>query len=95
MRTITTKTFNCLKIYEAGYIDALYVRVDNLILLYIYEILYITYIGHEFLSNIWNVKNWTKTKDIGKKVGAFGLNMAGKIAEGVATAYSKHILGIS
>ena len=43
--------------------------------------------GHDFLANIRNTSNWEKTKDVGKKVGAFGLNMAAKIAEGVATAY--------
>lgn len=42
--------------------------------------------GHEFLSNSRNNENWQKAKDIGGKVGAFGLNMASKIAEGVVTA---------
>ncbi len=51
--------------------------------------------GHEFLGNIRNPDNWAKTKEVGGKIGAFGLNMAEKIAEGVATAYLKQVLGLS
>lgn len=50
--------------------------------------------GHEFLSNIRNNSNWEKTKDVGSKIGAFGLNVAAKIAEGVATAHIKQVLGL-
>ena len=50
--------------------------------------------GHEFLSNIRANSNWEETKKIGSKVGAFGLNMAAKIAEGVATASIKQMLSL-
>lgn len=87
--------YNCLKLYEAGYIDALCVEIDNSILPYIHEIRDITYRGHEFLANIRAPENWEKTKTIGAKVGTFGLSMASKIAEGVAAAYLKQITGLS
>lgn len=58
------------------------------------QIFDLTPAGHEFLSNIRNAQNWEKTKDVGKKIGAFGLNIASKIAEGVATAYLKQQLGL-
>lgn len=87
--------YNCLKLYEAGYIDALCIHVDNSILPYIHEIRDITYRGHEFLANIRAPESWEKTKAIGAKVGSFGLSMASKIAETVATAYFKQIMGLS
>lgn len=86
--------YNCLKLYEAGYINAVCVHVDNSALPYIHEIIDISYPGHEFLANIRKEENWTKTKEIGAKIGSFGLHMAGAIAEGVATAYFKRELGI-
>lgn len=89
-----TIRYNCLKLYEAGYIEAVCIHLDNSPLPYIHEIIDITYPGHEFLSNIRKPENWEKAKDIGNKIGAFGLNMAEKIAEGVATAYLKQALGI-
>lgn len=87
--------YNCLKLYEAGYIEAMCIHADNSPLPYIHEIIDITYPGHEFLANIRKRENWEKTKAIGEKVGVFSLSMAGKIAEGVATAYLKQVLGIS
>lgn len=54
----------------------------------------LTPLGHEFLANIRSSGNWAKTKEIGSKVGAFGLNMASKIAEGVVTALVKQQLGL-
>lgn len=50
--------------------------------------------GHEFLANIRSNENWNKTKAIGSKIGAFGLDMASKIAEGVATALLKQHLNL-
>lgn len=86
--------YNCLKLYEAGYIDALCIDVDNSPLPCIHEIIDIRFQGHEFLSNVKKTENWEKTKELGEKIGSFGLNMAGKIAEGVATAYFKQTLGL-
>lgn len=54
----------------------------------------LTVYGHEFLSKIRDSKNWSKTKELGLKVGAFGLDMTSKIAEGIATAYLKQQLGL-
>lgn len=59
------------------------------------EVRDLTPYGHEFLSNIRDQGNWAKTKEIGGKVGAFGLNMVAKIAEGVATAYLNKQLGMN
>lgn len=50
--------------------------------------------GHEFLSSIRENSNWTKTKEIGGKIGSFSLSMVSKIAEGIATAYLKQQLGL-
>lgn len=86
--------YNCLKLYEAGYISAICVHVDNSTLPYIHEIIDITYPGHEFLASIRKEENWEKTKEIGEKIGSFGLRMAGTIAEGVASAYFKQVLGV-
>lgn len=86
--------YNCLKLYEAGYIDAVYIDNIDSAFPYIHEIIDIRYPGHEFLATIRKEENWNKTKEIGSKVGAFSLSMAGAIAEGVATAYFKRELGI-
>ncbi|WP_164545992.1 DUF2513 domain-containing protein [Latilactobacillus curvatus] len=42
--------------------------------------------GHQFLSDIRNDTNWSKTKSIAKTVGNFSLNALSNIAEGVTTA---------
>lgn len=49
--------------------------------------------GHEFLANTRTSVNWEKAKKIGGKVGAFGLEMASKISEGIATAALNKLLG--
>ena len=59
------------------------------------DVLDLTPYGHEFLANIREQNNWSKTKEIGGKIGAFGLNMVAKIAEGVATAYLNKLLGMN
>lgn len=48
--------------------------------------------GHEFIANARSNDNWNKAKEIGGKIGAFGLDMASKITEGVVTALLKQYL---
>lgn len=53
---------------------------------------YITFAGHEFLEKIRPDTVWEKTSKIAGKVGNFSLQMIGKIAEGVATAYINKLI---
>lgn len=86
--------YNCLKLYEAKYIDAVCISIDNSALPYICEIRDITYKGHEFLANIRNEKSWDNVKEIGKKVGFLGLGSAFEIAAGIASSTIKQHLGL-
>lgn len=54
--------YNCLKLYEAGYIDALCIHVDNSVLPCIYEIRDITYPGHQLLAKIRDADQWGDIK---------------------------------
>lgn len=82
--------YSLFNLEQAGYIDAMPLRADGGV--YSYFVNYITFSGHEYLANIRSNRNWEKTKEIGSKVGVFGLNIIAKIAEGVATAYLKQQL---
>lgn len=42
--------------------------------------------GHELLANIRSDLNWTKIKDVGAKVGSFGLNNVAEIAKDIFLA---------
>ncbi len=87
--------YACLKLEEGGLLTLMTTDSHMFYLPGIKVIISMTYQGHEFLANIKESTNWKKTKEIGGKIGAFGINMAGKIAEGVATAFLKQqLLGI-
>jgi len=87
--------YTCLKLGEGGLLDLMTIDPHMSYLPGIKVIISMTYQGHEFLSSIKSPTNWEKTKKIGGDVGAFGIKMAGKIAEGVATSFLKQqLLGI-
>lgn len=78
---------NDMLIYHLRYcIDADLICADESSPVCDYVISDLTPSGHELIANIRNNSNWASTKDIGSKVGAFGLNMVAKIAESVATS---------
>ena len=84
--------YSLYNLEQAGFIDVTKQYADGGIFFYLVN--YITFAGHEYLENVRSPRNWKKTKEIGLKIGNFGLNMVAKIAEGVATAYLKQQLGI-
>lgn len=78
--------YTCLKLEEGGYLDLTTITMMRMPMPGIKQINGLTYQGHEFLNSIRENKNWTKTKDIAKKAGAFSLKMLGEIAQNVASA---------
>lgn len=72
--------YSVKKLYEAGYIK-MFVEENAKEDFSFYRVTKITYLGHEFLENIRNGKNWKKVKSIGKAVGSFSLSILGEIAK--------------
>ncbi len=62
-----------LKLGEGGFLNLITVEMQGSYLPGIKVICDMTYQGHELLSNIRTPTNWAKTKEIGGKIGAFGL----------------------
>ncbi|WP_164995861.1 DUF2513 domain-containing protein [Miniphocaeibacter massiliensis] len=71
--------YSCLKLYEAGYIDAMVIKTMNRFLPGIKSIHDITYDGHEFLSTIRDNNNWKVIKDRAKTIGVFSLKTISQI----------------
>ena len=81
---IATLKYTVLKMKEANLLNVTVVKADGSIILE-FLITDITYYGHEFLENIKEDNNWTKIKDIAKKVGASSISAITQIAIGVIT----------
>ena len=80
-----TVQYTCLKLVEAGYIDAKvvrYIRQANRVTI----IMDLTYNGHEFLNTIRSDKNWEKIKSTAKAAGVFSLKGLFEIGSTVAAA---------
>lgn len=73
--------YSCLKLDEAGFINATISRADDQIYLLIINDL--TFNGHQFLQDISRDDNWFKVKDVAKKVGSLSLSVLTNIASKV------------
>ena len=78
---------------EAGFLDVSTLWADGQV--YECHVNDITYKGHEFLAKIKDDTVWKKTLSLAETVGNFSLKMIAEIAQGVATAHFKQLLGIN
>ena len=77
--------YTCIKLLEAGYIEATKINVLNSPP-QIVDVSDITFNGHEFLNTVRENKNWEKVKTTAKKAGIFSLKGFYEIAQRVALA---------
>lgn len=85
--------YTCLKLKEAGYIDAVIKQLpEEFIVLRLDDI---TFDGHQFLANIHSDNIWKDVKVISSKVGSQSVNALSQIATGVISAIIKSQLGLS
>lgn len=83
--------YSCLKLKEAGYIDAVIKVIPNEF--FVLELKDITFLGHQFIADIKSDSVWDNVKEISKKVGSSSLSSLTQIATGVATSLIKSQLG--
>lgn len=78
--------YTCLKLKEAGYLDAYFDQCLGDVLPYLCWINCLTYRGHEFLETIRSDSNWEQVTAIAKKAGIFSLKALADIGKSVAQA---------
>lgn len=78
--------YTCLKLNEAGLIDATVRNYPSDGYDIVIRVKDITYSGHQFLETIRSPKSWKIIKKGCENVGSFALKTISSIAEGVATA---------
>lgn len=78
--------YTCLKLNEAGYLDAYFDQCLGDALPYLCWINCLTYRGHEFLETIRSNSNWEQVTAIAKKAGVFSLKALADIGKSVAKA---------
>lgn len=77
--------YHCLKLVEAGLLDASTMRTLNSPL-QIFRINDLTYEGHQFLADIRSDNNWNKTKEVAKNIGSESLSAIREIATAVISS---------
>lgn len=83
--SINEISYTCLKLKEAELINADSISAAGHTLPQIYRIYDITYLGHQFLENIYSDSNWHKVKDIASKIGTYSLSALTQIASTVVS----------
>ena len=78
--------YTCLKLKEAGFLDAYFDQCLGDVLPYLCWINCLTYRGHEFLETIRSDSNWEQVTAIAKKAGIFSLKALADIGKSVAQA---------
>lgn len=78
--------YNCLKLYEAGYIDAMCIRINGEVLPYIKEIMDITYPGHQLLAKIRDEEQWRGIKKGLSVIRDYSLSAITAFADGMTSA---------
>lgn len=86
--------YACYKLYEAGYIHALRVDMDNVTAPYFPSLNDITFKGHEFLNNIRDDTVFQKALGIAGKAGSFSLETVAQAASAVIAGVISAKLGI-
>lgn len=84
--------YSIIKLKEAGFIDAIIKEYNSGIA--ILRLDDITYIGHQFLSNVRSDNIWNDVKQVSKKVGSNSISAISQIATGVISAIIKAQLGL-
>lgn len=84
--------YSIIKLEEAGFIDAIISEYDTGIA--ILRLDDITYLGHQFLSDVRSDSIWKNVKEISKKVGSNSIASISQIASGVITAIIQNQLGL-
>lgn len=85
--------YSCLKLKEAGYIDAVIkVLPEDFIVL---ELKDITFYGHQFIANIHSDTVWKDVKAVSRKIGSQSINALSQIASGIITTIIKSQLGLT
>ncbi len=84
--------YSCLKLDEAGYINATFVNPMRKLHPELKSVNDLTFAGHEFLNSIHEPTNWEKTKTAAKKIGSFSLSTISAIANGLITASIPSVL---
>ncbi|MGC4018359.1 MAG: DUF2513 domain-containing protein [Muricomes sp.] len=85
--------YSCLKLKEAGYIDAIISPYeDNFIVARLDDI---TFLGHQFLADVYSDNVWNDVKNVSDKIGSHSINALSQIASSVVTAIIKSQLGLT
>lgn len=88
--------YNGLKLYEAGYITASCIDVDNSNPPHMLEITDITYSGHQFLASIRDDAQWKGVKKGLSAVRNFSLSAITALSEGMTSAaISAYLSGLT
>ena len=70
--------YTCIKLKEAGYIDAL-IKQDRFGFS-IFDLIDITFYGHQFIADIRDDNVWSKVKETATKIGSFSVDAITTIA---------------
>lgn len=89
-----TLNYHCLKMIDAGFLDALTCNVPCQVLPQLSRISDLTYQGHQFLAQIRSDNIWSNVKDISKKVGTTSISAISNIASNVVSALISNHLGL-
>ena len=84
-----TISYTCVKLYEANMIDGNFINYDGSNMPIIHSITDITFLGHEFLSEIHEDTVWNKVKSISNKIGVTSLSALTEIATSVVSELIK------
>ena len=85
-------SYSCIKLKEAGYIEATITHSDTAQI--VLRISDITFSGHQFLANIRENKIWNGTKAICEQIGSKSLDAVAAVATNIVTALIKQHFGI-
>lgn len=88
-----TVDYSCLKLKEAGYINAVIGPYENDFI--VCELRDITFQGHQFLADIYSDSIWNNVKNVSEKIGSHSINALSQIASSVVMAIIKSQLGLT
>lgn len=86
--------YHCLKLMEAGFIEADSIDVPKSYLPQISRVYDLTFAGHQFLANVRSDNIWNGVKSVGLKIGSVSLEALTQIASNVITELVKAQFGL-